>query len=77
MHNKIVPARAAAGVINYCQTVITLGFVGIAAPALLLATLEERFLETAKPCNLTLVFAAGQSDGKTRDLNRLGYRGLL
>ena len=46
-------------------------------PDELLAAIEARFLETGHPKGLNLVFAAGQGDGKTRGLNRLGHEGLL
>lgn len=55
----------------------TSGFVGIGVPDELLAAVETRFLDTGHPRNLSLVFAAGQGDGKERGLNRLGYEGLL
>ena len=77
MRNKIVSAQDAVAVIRAGDTLATSGFVGIGTPDELLAALSARFVETGEPRNLTLVFAAGQGDGKERGLNRLGHDGLL
>ena len=77
MTNKVVSAADAAALIQTGDTLTTSGFVGIGVPDELLAALEARFLETGQPRDLGLVFAAGQGDGKSRGLNRLGHEGLL
>ncbi|MDU9006125.1 acyl CoA:acetate/3-ketoacid CoA transferase [Sedimentitalea todarodis] len=77
MLNKVVSAADAAALVKDGDTLTTSGFVGIGVPDELLAAIETRFLETGNPRDLSLVFAAGQGDGKTRGLNRLGHDGLL
>jgi propionate CoA-transferase len=77
MRNKIVSAHDAVAVIRPGDTLATSGFVGIGTPDELLAALSDRFVASGEPRNLTLVFAAGQGDGKERGLNRLGHDGLL
>ena len=77
MRNKVVSAAEAAALVKDGDTLTTSGFVGIGVPDELLAAIEARFLETGHPRDLSLVFAAGQGDGKERGLNRLGHDGLL
>ena len=77
MRNKVVCREDAIALIRDGDTICTSGFVGTGTPDELLAGLEQRFTDTGKPHGLTLVFAAGQGDGKTRGLNRLAHQGLL
>lgn len=77
MPEKLVSAADAAALIRSGDTICTSGFVGIGVPEALLAALERRFAAANAPRDLTLLFAAGQGDGRTRGLNRLGQDGLL
>ncbi len=82
---KIVSAREAVRLIRDGDTVATSGFVGIGFAENIAVALEALFLESAEsdpqglgsPRNLTLVYAAGQGDGKDRGLNHLGHDGLV
>ncbi|MGY2048010.1 acyl CoA:acetate/3-ketoacid CoA transferase [Methylobacterium sp. JK268] len=77
MRDKIVTAAEAVAVIQSGDALCTSGFVGIGVPDALLSALGQRFLDTGAPRDLTLLFAAGQGDGKDRGLNALGHDGLL
>lgn len=83
--NKLVAAAEAVNLIHDGDTVATGGFVGIGFAENIAVALEQRYLAAAsaspdglgRPRGLTLVYAAGQGDGKERGLNRLAHAGLL
>lgn len=77
MPNKVVSARDAAALIHSGDTVTTSGFVGAGVPDCLLKALADRFEDTGHPRDLSLIFAAGQGDGKGRGLDRLCAPGLV
>ncbi len=81
--NKVVTAAEAVRLIHDGDTVATGGFVGIGFAEEIAVALEARFLATqaetgtGSPNALTLVYAAGQGDGKQRGLNHLGHAGMI
>ena len=83
---KVVSAREAVSLIRPGDTVATSGFVGTGFAEDIACALEELYLAPEndpnaagldKPRDLTLVYAAGQGDGKQRGLNHLGHEGLV
>ncbi len=74
---KIVTAQEAVRLIGNGDTVATGGFVGTGFAEAIAIALEQYFLETGTPKDLTLIYAAGQGDGAQRGLNHLGHTGLV
>jgi propionate CoA-transferase len=77
MRNKIVSAGDATAIIRSGDTVASSGFVGVGTPDEILSAIEQRFVDTGEPRDLTLVFAAAPGDGKSKGLNRLAHPGLV
>ncbi len=77
--SKIVTADAAVRLIGSGDTIATGGFVGIGFPEAVAVALEALHLsgDSKRPTGLTLLYAAGQGDGKTRGLNHFGHAGLV
>lgn len=77
LKNKVVTAAEAVEVVLTGDTVATGGFVGSGFPEELALALKERFLATGQPGDLTLVYAAGQGDGKSKGLNNFAQPGMV
>lgn len=76
MSSKILSSDEAVKLVNTGDTLIMTGFVGT-YPEELDLKLEERFLASGQPQNLTVLFGAGQGDAKSRSINHLAHEGLL
>lgn len=74
---KIISAQQAAELIKTGDTVVSEGFVGNAFPEYLAIAIEERFLKTGSPRDLTLAYVAGQGDGAHKGMNHFAHEGLV
>ncbi|MBL6600320.1 MAG: acyl CoA:acetate/3-ketoacid CoA transferase [Alphaproteobacteria bacterium] len=75
--SKITPIADAIALIQSGDVLAVSGYGTNAVPEQLLAGLQERFLDTQMPEELTLVYAGGIGDGKDGGLNRIGHERLL
>lgn len=77
MSSKVISSQQAAELLQDGMTVGINGFVAFSHPEEISQEIEKRFLATGHPQNLTLIYSAGQGDGKSVfGLNHYAYEGL-
>jgi propionate CoA-transferase len=77
MQSKIVSADEAVRLVHDGDTLVFSGFGVVGVPDELGVALEQRFLETGAPRDLTLFFGGGPGDGQDKGANRLAHEGLI
>ena len=75
--NKLISIHEAVNLVKSKNTVAIGGFVGIGHPEEISVELEKNFLINGTPNNLTLMYAAGQGDGKKRGINHFAHEGFV
>jgi propionate CoA-transferase len=75
---EFLDARSVANLVHDGDTVAISGNgAGMISAEAILAALEQRFLETGHPCDLTLVHSLGLGDRDTLGTNRFAHEGML
>jgi propionate CoA-transferase len=77
MRKKVVSAAQAIAILRDGDTLCCSGFGANGVPVELILALEQRFLETGSPRDLTLLFGGGPGDTAQGGANRLAHEGLL
>ena len=73
---RVITAEEAALMVKDGDTVSTGGFVSCACPEALTKALEQRYVETGHPSDLTLFFAAGQGHRDGTGGDHFGHEGM-
>lgn len=74
---NIITAQEAARLVKDGDTLVTGGFVGNCLPEALNKALEERFLTTGKPNDLTLFYASSNGNREGTGGDHYAHKGLL
>ena len=74
---KVITAAEAAALIKNGDTVTTSGFVASAIPEALDRAVEERFLATGEPRDITYVYCGSQGNKDGRGAEHFAHEGLL
>lgn len=76
--SKVISLEQAVSMIPDGATCGIGGFIGSGHPQEFSVGIEESFLKSGHPNNLTIMFSAGIGDGTDKlGLNKLGHEGLL
>src|SRR6056297_3296999 len=75
--SKLVSAAEAVNCIQSGSVLAVDGFVGSVCPEELLTVVEQRFLETGQPANLTVWASTGSGDTRGKGLDRLHHDGIV
>ncbi|RKL61839.1 acyl CoA:acetate/3-ketoacid CoA transferase [Thermoanaerobacteraceae bacterium SP2] len=76
--NKLMTPEEAVKLIKDGDTVAAMGSGGgVFEPSLIYEKLEERFLKSGHPCNLTLVHTSGFGDKKETGINRFAHEKMV
>jgi len=74
---KVITKEEAVKLVQDGAVIGIVGFVGNDHPETISSALEESFLATGHPCDLTVQFSAGIGDGKDRGSNHFGNAGMV
>ena len=74
---KLITKEEAVQLVKDGDFVGMTGFASIDHPETVSIALEERFLATGHPCDLTIQFSAGIGDGKLMGSNHYANPGML
>lgn len=77
MASKVKTMQEAIAMIKDGDMVAVSGFVGAVQPEGISIAIEKKFLNDGSPKNLSLIYAAGQGDSKSKGLNHFGHEGLV
>jgi len=74
--SKVISSSKAAESIKDGDNIAVGGFAGLSNPEELTSTIEKRFLHTGRPKGLTIIWSAGQGNGKDKGINHFAHQGL-
>jgi propionate CoA-transferase len=75
--NKVVTADVAISMVRDGWTLGVEGFVGSGTADELCLAMEQRYLQTGGPKNLTVVHSSGPGDAGMRGINRMAHSGMF
>ncbi len=74
---QFISSKEAVKLIKDGSSIGTVGFLLTGATEEMFVRIEESFLETGSPKNLSIIWASGIGDGSNRGINHLAHEGLI